>query len=563
MSPDPASSQSPQDWRRFGRSTVVPLLLLVALLVLLGHMHIDLAAGFTAPRVVCDDQGGFVFYDGGSTREPVFFMRRLIEDEAGAIFGKQEHVRGVLAGAALLPDSLVTLYSGKKDGDWFYSLSKRATLERVWSGHFRDPDLHLPFPRHVAALSSNVFVFGSDEDGNLRAARIDPAEKMVKPLEPPLRDGAFYEGVKRDADERVRPPLAFSSAVHEGELYVMWRVPAEVRTSGLPRGEVRWARFDGAGFGRFYKLQTDLAAFSLVEGLDGTLRLYGVPYAARDSKVLCFERRGDEFRDAKPLAYEREGLTGGAGVNALAAGRSSKRVLLFAQVGTIIRYVMDTGHGFGEWKDLARRPAEQVAVVYGWFAALLAISLLLIAQGMRALGRRGARLLTTPPQQPDPGQLDELASIPERVLAFLIDLTLVVVLSSFLTPLLPSFADGQVPTEPMAQLTLLAWFAALLLLYFIVCEGLFARTLGKRLVGIEVQDITGASPGWAAALYRNAFRIELLLPPLYVVPVLSLLVMLTSNHRQRPGDLVAFTTVRRTHTKGRQVVAALQEPAQE
>ena len=40
------------DWSRFGRSTAVPILLLVGLLAILGHLHIDLAHGYTAPRVV-------------------------------------------------------------------------------------------------------------------------------------------------------------------------------------------------------------------------------------------------------------------------------------------------------------------------------------------------------------------------------------------------------------------------------------------------------------------------------------------------------------------------------
>ena len=42
------------EWSRFGRGTVIPILLLVALLVILGQVHVDLAAGFTAPRLAAD-----------------------------------------------------------------------------------------------------------------------------------------------------------------------------------------------------------------------------------------------------------------------------------------------------------------------------------------------------------------------------------------------------------------------------------------------------------------------------------------------------------------------------
>jgi uncharacterized RDD family membrane protein YckC len=565
VSETPTPTAGSPDWRRFGRSTVVPLLLLILLLVVLGHMHIDLITGYTAPRIVCDEDGGFVFYDGGgSTRDSVFFFRRLSEDESSATFGKGSYVRGVLAGVALKGDSLVTLYGDRsektKDSEWFYSLSKRSTLERSWSGHFRDPDLHLDFPRHVAALGSQVFLFGSDAKGHLRAARIDAGEKTVIPAEGPLIDGAFVEGVDRDSEERVPPPLAFATATDGEDLLVFWRVATEERSSGVPPGELRWARFNGRRFGPMKKFQVDLAAFALGPGLDGVNRVYGVKYGVRDSSILVYEQTQDDFRVAKPLTYEREGL-GRAGVVALGVGRTPHRVFLFAQVGAAIRYVQDKGEGFGDWKDLARRPAEQMAVVYGWMATLLLISLLLIVQGVRAFGRRGDRF--TSPLPPPATDMDELASIPERGLAFVIDLVLVLIVATLLAPLVPSFA-GELPVEPRAQLTLLVWFTTFLLLYFIAFEAMFSRTPGKRFVGLEVQDVNGAPPSLAAAIYRNAFRIEILLPPLYVVPVLSLLVMLTSEHHQRPGDVIAYTTVRRSHTRGRAVVeeGRVQEPVQ-
>ena len=92
---------------------------------------------------------------------------------------------------------------------------------------------------------------------------------------------------------------------------------------------------------------------------------------------------------------------------------------------------------------------------------------------------------------------------------------------------------------------MLAWVTVLLLTYLIVFEALFARTPGKRVLGLEVQDVDGTRPELPAVIYRNLFRVELLVPPPYIVALLSLLVMLASRHHQRPGDLVACTTVRR------------------
>lgn len=554
-------TQSPPgapDWRRFGRGTVVPILLLVALLVLLGRMHIDLATGYTAPRLVLDENGGFLFYDGGS-RDAGFFLRR-VRDQSKK-FGKRRWVKkGTVAAAALTDDQLVTLYSGRKDEDWFYSVSQRKTLVRTWNGGFSDHELQISSPRHVASLGSAVYAFGTDTKGSLRVAKLNKAGVLTptppkKPAE--LEEAAFVkdkQGVKEEAP--VEPPHLFASASDGKQLFLFWRVAKEKRSSGVPPGEVRWATFDGQAFGKMRALPQDLATVA-VGYSRGQLRVYGIPHGVRDDKIRVYTPEGEGFSETETLTYKREGLTGGAGVVALATGTSHGREFLFAQIGATIRYRIHENERWSEWKDLARRPAEQTAVVYGWFLSLLFLSGLLIYNGFMAWRHRGPGSRPPPVVLPplaaeatgDPAASGEaaLATIPERALAFLLDFGLVLAAASFLSFLAPDLvAPEALEAEPRARLVLLTFFMLFLLGYFIVFEALFARTPGKRLMGLEVQMVDGGRPSLPATIYRNLFRIELMLPPPWIVPMLCLLIMVGSPLHQRPGDLVARTTVRRT-----------------
>src|SRR5687768_15840492 len=100
-----APTQSrPNDWTRFGRGTVIPILLLVGLLIVLGRVHIDLATGYTAPRVVADGKDVLVFFDEGG-RDPAFYYRK--SEDAGRTWTKPTRVPGILSGATLDRDALV------------------------------------------------------------------------------------------------------------------------------------------------------------------------------------------------------------------------------------------------------------------------------------------------------------------------------------------------------------------------------------------------------------------------------------------------------------------------
>ncbi len=590
------------DWSRFGRSTAVPILLLVGLLVILGHLHIDLAHGYTAPRVVADDRTALVFYDEGG-REATFSFRQ--SDDGGKSWAKRRQVPGVLLGAALTKDRLVALLqSGDEEADRagpFYSVYPRTTFERTWSGDLADPELGLTNPRQLVALGEAVYVFGTDKEGALRVARLSDDGHTVVPVAATLPKAAVVPDPAPDSTGRVPPPVAFSAAIDgdgaTARVVLVWRV---VRDPAAPRvgGDVRWSTFDGKAFSPFASLTEDLLALAAAT-LPG-------PAPARAPRVHLFAQRASSaeeeapsitvlqfgpagFEPAESIPYEREGLARAAGVAALAAGVTKDRTLLVAQIGSAIRLRSRDGAApWGPWEDVARLPLEQRAVVWGWVLSMLALSGALVVQGWRAfragraaraaraprdlaalceqaLAERRAEREATAPAAATPApaaeapvgdaaaeadadaqeKLPEAAPLHERALAFLVDLGLILALTSFVASFAPRELLERLD-DPRVRLAIAACFVALVLVYFVVFEALFARTPGKRLMNLEVQALEGGRPSVGALVFRNLFRIELLVPPPYLTLFLSVVVMLVSPQHQRPGDLVARTAVRRS-----------------
>jgi uncharacterized RDD family membrane protein YckC len=79
--------------------------------------------------------------------------------------------------------------------------------------------------------------------------------------------------------------------------------------------------------------------------------------------------------------------------------------------------------------------------------------------------------------------------------------------------------------------------------YFVVLEGLFGQTIGKRLFGIAVVGRDGAPITMRQSAVRNLLR---LVDGLFNY-ALGLVVMLTNEDRQRLGDMAAETLVVRAY----------------
>lgn len=124
-----------------------------------------------------------------------------------------------------------------------------------------------------------------------------------------------------------------------------------------------------------------------------------------------------------------------------------------------------------------------------------------------------------------------LAGLGERILAFLIDLTLIGLYSWFLAIL------GIYSRQP----EIIATFMIPPMLYTVLCESFFnGQTLGKRILKIRVISLDGASPTFSQYLIRWMLR----LVDLYLLSgAIAIISIALSKNGQRLGDMAAGTTV--------------------
>ncbi|MEV6347444.1 RDD family protein [Actinoplanes sp. NPDC051851] len=84
------------------------------------------------------------------------------------------------------------------------------------------------------------------------------------------------------------------------------------------------------------------------------------------------------------------------------------------------------------------------------------------------------------------------------------------------------------------------WLPIAAILYYVLLEGFFGRTLGKLLTGIRVVDAeTGGRPGVLAAVSRTLLR----LIDGFGGYLVGFLVAINSDRRRRLGDMAAKTLV--------------------
>ena len=97
------------------------------------------------------------------------------------------------------------------------------------------------------------------------------------------------------------------------------------------------------------------------------------------------------------------------------------------------------------------------------------------------------------------------------------------------------WAHGWMAFDPIC-----AVFLVIIVLYFIVLEGVVGATFGKRVLGIRVIARNGGMPGLTKGLLRNVLRLVDSLP---VLNILGVILILRSAERARFGDRVAGTRV--------------------
>lgn len=137
----------------------------------------------------------------------------------------------------------------------------------------------------------------------------------------------------------------------------------------------------------------------------------------------------------------------------------------------------------------------------------------------------------------------ELASLRERVLAFLLDLLIfgmmyLTVVLLLLDPIIRSLSsNGGLLLTVVYQILPIAGFMAYHLVSEIVASG---QTWGKRTMGIRVVRLDGKEPGLSDHLLRAVF---LIVDFIFSAGVLAALLISSSLKNQRLGDMTANTTV--------------------
>lgn len=83
-------------------------------------------------------------------------------------------------------------------------------------------------------------------------------------------------------------------------------------------------------------------------------------------------------------------------------------------------------------------------------------------------------------------------------------------------------------------------FLVMMILYFVILEGLTGVTFGKWVAGLRVERVEGGRPGLTKGLLRNVLRIIDGLP---AFNILGIVLILTSVEKARFGDRIAGTRV--------------------
>ncbi len=126
----------------------------------------------------------------------------------------------------------------------------------------------------------------------------------------------------------------------------------------------------------------------------------------------------------------------------------------------------------------------------------------------------------------------------QRILAAIIDLTVIGVLFSVLSALFGGDGDSDFQISLSGEPFLFG--IAVTFAYYWLLEGKTGATLGKRALGLVVVKANGSECDLSTAAIRTVLRVVDVLPLLYL---LGLIVVAVTSKNQRVGDLAAGTLV--------------------
>ena len=139
----------------------------------------------------------------------------------------------------------------------------------------------------------------------------------------------------------------------------------------------------------------------------------------------------------------------------------------------------------------------------------------------------------------------ELASLRDRILAFLVDALILTSIFSMIVFTLLMLLASAIGDSTGGVFGSLLPFLALIGYYFFSELFMDGQTLGKKALNIKVVRIDGKQPSVSDYLLRAIFQV---IDTVFSFGVLAALMISTSHKRQRLGDMTANTTVIRTRT---------------
>ena len=85
-------------------------------------------------------------------------------------------------------------------------------------------------------------------------------------------------------------------------------------------------------------------------------------------------------------------------------------------------------------------------------------------------------------------------------------------------------------------------FFGIYLLYFIILEAIWSRTIGKYYYGLVTRKVDGNLCDWKASIIRNGLRL-FEVNPLFFGALPAGIAIISSKQKQRIGDMLAGTVV--------------------
>lgn len=358
-----------------------------------------------------------------------------------------------------------------------------------------------------------------------------------------------------EADLKRGKVLDPSLARFGGRLYIVWREEEPTLTGSAPNFRLWFVYQEKDAWHVPLKSRLYVASAPQIAATAGTMACL-FQKAAADGKpdqwtLATYAVADEDWHEngpvtgrlpAGPLAFARS--AGTLYVAALAEGRPAAAPLDVRQgrVGEFQSFVPE---------QKAPKPRTDLSGIAVF--ALACLTLLLLVAGWRRARRSGAMAPEGGARdaggRPLPGQPPEApgfvaAPLLRRAAALVIDYVLLgVLMAPAIVHLWPDFPDrvlgGPNLTVP-EMFVLQAVRFGFILVYFTVAEGLFGRSLGKRLMGLRVATELGAQISFGQSAARNVLRLVDELPAMYL---LGLLLVVIGPRPQRLGDRVARTQV--------------------